>query len=92
MSGTPSSVRGEDAPAAGAGGEALRVSWLVRQLPGRIWRGRPLRLLARALAACLLALATLRLVPGQPAAPALVTGLITWFLLSARSDLASPER
>jgi hypothetical protein len=92
MSGTPSSARGEDAPATGAGGEPMRVSWLVRQLPGRIWRGRPLRLLARALAACLLALATLHLVPGQPAAPALVTGLITWFLLSARSDLASPDR
>jgi hypothetical protein len=28
--------------------------------------------------------------PGQPAAPALVTGLITWFLLTSRSDLAPP--
>jgi hypothetical protein len=37
-------------------------------------------------------LVTLHLVPGQPAAPALVTGLITWFMLTARSDLAPPER
>jgi hypothetical protein len=29
-------------------------------------------------------------IPGQPAAPALVTGLITWFLLTGRSDLAPP--
>ncbi|MGD0242907.1 MAG: hypothetical protein ABSB59_21690 [Streptosporangiaceae bacterium] len=64
MSGTPPSAPREDAPATGAGGELLRVSWLV----------------------------TLHLVPGQPAAPALVTGLITWFMLTARSDLAPPER
>jgi hypothetical protein len=68
-----------------------RIGWLVRQLPGRIWRGRPLRLLARALVTCLLALAVLHLVAGQPAAPALVTGLITWFGLTARSDLAPPR-
>jgi hypothetical protein len=68
----------------------MRVSWLVRHLPRRIRRGRPLRLLARALAACLLALAVLHLVAGQPAAPALITGVATWFLLSARADLAPP--
>ena len=66
------------------------MSWPVRHLLGRIRRGRPLRLLVRALAACLLALAGLHLVAGQPAAPALVTGVATWFLLSARADLATP--
>lgn len=75
----------------GAGVRRGRMGWLVRQLPGRIWRGRPLRLLARALVTCLLALAVLHLVAGQPAAPALVTGLITWFGLTARSDLAPPR-
>jgi hypothetical protein len=75
----------------GAGVQPVRIGWLVRQLPGRIWRGRPLRLLARALVTCLLALAVLHLVAGQPAAPALVTGLITWFGLTARSDLAPPR-
>ncbi len=66
------------------------MSWLVRHLPGRIRRGRPLRLLARALAAAALALAALHLVAGQPAAPALATGVAVWFLLTARSDLAPP--
>ena len=60
------------------------------QLPARIRHGRPLRLVIRALAAALLSLAVLALIPGQPAAPALVTGLITWFLLTGRSDLAPP--
>jgi len=71
----------------------MRVSWPVRHLPGRVRRGRPLRplrLLARALVAGALALAALHLVAGQPAAPALVTGVITWFLLTARADLAPP--
>jgi hypothetical protein len=61
-------------------------------LPSRIRHGRPLRMLLRAAAAVLLALFVLRHVPGQPAAPALVTGLITWFVLTARSDLAPPPR
>src|SRR6266567_4026526 len=63
---------------------------LVRYLPGRIRHGRPLRLLLRALAAALLALAVLRLIPGQPAAPALVTGLIIGFARTGRADLAPP--
>ena len=49
-----------------------------------------MRLVIRALAAALLSLTVLALIPGQPAAPALVTGLITWFLLTGRSDLARP--
>lgn len=86
MTGGPRSA--PEIPGARAGGTG--VSRDVRYLPGRIWRGRPLRLLARALATCLLALAVLHLVAGQPAAPALVTGLITWFLVTARADLAPP--
>ena len=62
----------------------------VGQLPARIRHGRPLRLVIRALAAAVTCLAVLHLIPGQPAAPALVTGLITWFLLTGRSDLAPP--
>ena len=62
----------------------------VGQLPARIRHGRPLRLIIRALAAAVASLAVLALIPGQPAAPALVTGLITWFLLTGRSDLAPP--
>ena len=58
-----------------------QVARAVRYLPARIRHGRPLRLLIRALAAGWLSLAVLHLIPGQPAAPALVTGLITWFAL-----------
>ena len=72
------SQTGGPAEVSGARTGAVRVSWPVRHLPGRVWRGRPLRLIARALVA------------GQPAAPALVTGVITWFLLTARADLAPP--
>jgi hypothetical protein len=61
-------------------------------LPSRIWHGRPVRMALRAAAAAVLALLVLRLIPGQPAAPAVVTGLITWFVLTARHDLAPPPR
>ena len=60
-------------------------------LPERIRHGRPLRLALRA-AAVLLSLAVLALIPGQPAGPAIVVGLITWFILTGRSDLAPPPR
>ena len=77
-------------PAASARpGRLLAAVW---QLPARIRHGRPLRLAIRALAAALLSVVVLHLIPGQPAAPALVTGLITWFLLTGRSDLAPPPR
>jgi hypothetical protein len=62
----------------------------LRQLPARIWHGRRLHLAARALAAALLSLAVLNLIPGQPAEPAVITGLIIWFVLTSRGDLAPP--
>ena len=62
----------------------------VLLLPARIRHGRPLRLLLRAIVAALLSLLVLHLVPGQPSGPAVVTGLITWFMLTARGDLAPP--
>ncbi len=71
---------------------AVRLARAARLVPARIRRGRPMRLAVRALAAAALALAVPHLIPGQPAAPAVVTGLITWFLLTARSDLAPPPR
>ncbi len=79
----------EGGPAASTGRPADLLD-AVAQLPARIRHGRPLRLVIRALAAALLSLAVLALIPGQPAAPALVTGLITWFLRTGRSDLAPP--
>jgi hypothetical protein len=35
-------------------------------------------------------LAVLALIPDQPAAPAVITGLLTWFVLTGRADLAPP--
>jgi hypothetical protein len=63
------------------------------QLPARIARGRPLHLLLRAVIAAVLALVVLQLIPGTAAAPADITGVILWFVLTARRDLAPrPER
>jgi hypothetical protein len=63
----------------------------LSQLPARVWHGRPVRLLLRAAIAGLLSLAVLALIPGQPAEPAVITGLITWFALTGRADLAPPN-
>jgi len=59
-------------------------------LPARAARGRPLRLLARALVAAGAALAAVLLVPGTASAPAVVTGCALWWALTARADLAPP--
>jgi hypothetical protein len=61
------------------------------QLPARIRYGRPVRLAVRAAVAVLLCLGVLALIPGQPPAPALVAALITWFAVTARSDLSPPR-
>ncbi len=62
----------------------------VWEFPARILRGRPRRLLIRAAIAAVLSLAVLQLIPGTAAAPADVTGLVTWFVLTGRRDLAPP--
>jgi hypothetical protein len=64
----------------------------VRALPARILHGRPLRLIIRAAIAAALSLVVLWLIPGQPAAPADVAGLIAWFAVTGRADLAPPPR
>ncbi|MGH3233117.1 MAG: hypothetical protein ACRDOH_07650, partial [Streptosporangiaceae bacterium] len=58
--------------------------------PSRVRRGRPGRLLVRAAVAAAVALLVLNLIPGQPAAPADVLGLVLWFVLTGRKDLAPP--
>jgi curved DNA-binding protein CbpA len=60
---------------------ALRVASRVR-------RGRPGRLALRILAAVLVAAAAVAAAGSRPAAPALVTGVATWLVLTARRDLA----
>ena len=39
----------------------------------------------------MLSLLVLNLIPGQPAAPADILGLIIWFVLTGRKDLAPPS-
>jgi curved DNA-binding protein CbpA len=64
-----------------------RTVWL---LPARVRRGRPIRFSLRATAGLAMSVAVMRLIPGQPAAPAAIAGIITWFLLTGRADLAPP--
>jgi curved DNA-binding protein CbpA len=63
---------------------------ILIQLPSRISRGRPLHLALRAIIAAALSLIVLQLIPGSPAAPADILGLIIWFVLTGRKDLAPP--
>jgi hypothetical protein len=91
----PAVMVAEPGPAAVGVAGVARLGQLVTawwQLPVRIVRGRPLRLLIRAVAAVVLCLTVLALIPGQPAAPPLVAALITWFVLTGRSDLAPPRQ
>jgi hypothetical protein len=67
------------------------VRWLAGQaagLPERISAGRPLRLIARVAVAVALSAAALTVAGSAPAGPALVTGAVTWLVLTARRDLA----
>jgi DnaJ domain len=63
-------------------------------LLGRVRRGRPARLALRVLAAVAASVAAVAAAGPHPAAPALVTGVVTWLLLTARHDLApgDPDR
>jgi hypothetical protein len=69
---------------------AQRLARRVALLAARLRHGRPWRLLARVLAAALLALAAVRSGAGAPATAATVTGLAIWLALTARGDLAPP--
>jgi hypothetical protein len=62
----------------------------VLEFPARIRYGRHGHLLLRAVIAAALALVVLQLIPGTTAAPADITGVITWFVLTGRRDLAPP--
>jgi hypothetical protein len=59
-------------------------------LPARIRHGRPLRIAARAIIATAVAITAVTVIPGTPAAPAIVTGCALWWALTARGDLAPP--
>jgi hypothetical protein len=60
-------------------------------LGARVRRGRPARLALRVLAAAAASAAAIAVAGARPAGPALVTGAVTWLLLTARRDLAPPR-
>jgi hypothetical protein len=73
-------------------GRSGRVGWLSRgRLLSRIRRGRPARLALRFLIAAAVAAIAVAADGAQPATPALITGAVTWLLLTARHDLAPPR-
>ena len=69
---------------------AAGLARAARLIPALIRHGRPWHLLARALAAALLSLLVVDLLPGQPSGLAIGTGLVTWFIFTGRGDLAPP--
>ena len=58
------------------------------RLPSRVRRGRPARLALRVLAAVAAGVVAVLAAGPHPAAPALVPGVATWLVLTARHDLA----
>ena len=85
-------------PARGTSGPRSAAAWHPGGLPGaaarlvgRARRGRPLRLALRILAAAAASTAAVAAAGPHPAAPALVTGVATWLVLTARHDLAPPS-
>jgi hypothetical protein len=67
-------------------GPLTGVVWL----PARVWHGRRTRLAVRVLAAATAATVTVLAGAGTPATAAVLTGIATWLLLTARGDLAPP--
>jgi hypothetical protein len=73
--------------ACSAGGSVRRT---VVTLPGRIRRGRLVRMAVRSLAAAGVGLLAVTVIPGTPSEPAVVTGCALWWALTIRSDLPPP--
>jgi curved DNA-binding protein CbpA len=76
-------------------GTGLRLSGrrpaAVTLLLTRVRRGRPGRLALRVLAAGAASAVAVAVAGSRPAGPALVTGAVTWLLLTARRDLSPPR-
>ncbi len=87
--------RGEVLADARAGRALTRTSGgrrvMARLYRSRAWQGRPVRLALRVLIAALAGTAAVLIAGPHPAAPALVTGVATWLVLTARRDLAPPR-
>ncbi len=74
--------------------DARPATWRVRpgaaRLLSRVRRGRPGRLALRVLIGATVSIVAVAVAGSQPATPALITGALTWLLLTARNDLAPP--
>lgn len=88
---------GRRAEAPGLAGRVLRGRTLGRRTLGgrmlgrRVLDGRPGRLAGRVLAAGAASVVAVAAAGPHPAAPALVAGIATWLVLTARHDLAPPR-
>ena len=74
----------------GPPGPPGRARLMTARLVQRVRRGRPARLALRVLLAVAIGTGVAAVAGLQPATPALWTGILTWFLLTARHDLAPP--
>ena len=68
-----------------------RTAASLARLPARVRQGRPLVLALRLAAVAALSATVIALAGSAPATPALITGALTWLLLTARHDLAPPR-
>jgi hypothetical protein len=62
----------------------------LARLPARVRHGRPARLALRLAVVAAVSAAAVAVDGWRPATPALITGVLTWLLLTARHDLAPP--
>jgi hypothetical protein len=69
-----------------------RPGVMARLYGSRVWQGRPARLALRIVVAVAAGVAAVEAAGPHPAAPALVTGVATWLVLTARHDLAPRRR
>ncbi len=87
---------GAAAPAARAAAPGYRyparsaAAGVLTRAVSRVRRGRPAVLTVRLLIAAAVGGGSAALVGSAPATPALITGAVTWLLLTARNDLAPP--
>ena len=63
----------------------------LARLAARVRNGRPAVLTVRLVIVLTVGVGSAALVGSAPATPALITGAITWLLLTARDDLARPD-
>ena len=62
----------------------------LARLPARVRHGRPARLALRLAVVAAASVAAVAVVGWTPASAAVITGVLTWLLLTARHDLAPP--